>query len=458
MPGLALRSRRAARALAAGATLCVAASLASAWSCGGQSGGTGDGVEAGPEGATHVDAAPPDSGADTGSENPGTGAEADAMAEAEVLGDVATDVPAEATPDAPPDATDATDATDGPTPLGTWVMGYYYGPDQSIYPVSAIEWPALTHVAAAFYRPQTDGGLDETLGLDATAGPALATSLVTAAHANGVKAIASIGGASSQAAFEQATAAGTLATFVANLGSLLTTYGYDGIDIDWEPLAIADQPAVLAIASQLRAAHPGVVLTIAVNYTNANFIPDLSGYPAIAAVYDQVNVETYGMASLSTGWKSWHTSALHYADKATPAAIDESIDAYLDAGVPSASLGFGVSAYGLCYGTPVTGPDEELGDAQTLTDVSYANIFASYYTPAARQWDPLAAVPYLSFATPTGPDACTFITYDDAQSLAGKSTYLQATKLGGIIVWRIGQAYSSGQNPLLDAVATSFRP
>jgi chitinase len=396
---------------------------------------------------------PGDGGPETAASVDGASVEAgpDARAETEAMGD------ADAAGEAPdvvvtPDVVDA-----GMPPAAAWVMGYYYGPDESTYPVSAVEWSALTHVAAAFYRPQTDGSLDQTLGLDATAGPALATALVTAAHANGVKAIASIGGASSQAAFEQATASGTLATFVTNLGDLLTTYGYDGIDIDWEPLATTDQPAVLAIATQLRAAHPGVVLTIAVNYTNPNDPADLSGYVAIAAAYDQVNVETYGMAGLWTGWKSWHTSALHYADMATPSSIDESVGEYVHAGVPAGRLGFGASAYGLCYGEPVTGPDQSLGDAQALTDVSYADIFSSYYTAAAREWDPVADVPYLSFAVPTGAGACTFITYDDAQSLAGKGAYLQSHGLGGLIVWRIGAGYSSGQNPLLDAVRTSFR-
>ena len=79
------------------------------------------------------------------------------------------------------------DAEGGRSPAAAWVMGYYYGRDDAIYPVSAIEWGAMTHVAAAFYLPQPDGTLDETLGLDAAAGPALAGDLVAAAHAKGVE-------------------------------------------------------------------------------------------------------------------------------------------------------------------------------------------------------------------------------------------------------------------------------
>jgi chitinase len=37
---------------------------------------------------------------------------------------------------------------------------------------------------------------------------------------------------------------------------------------------------------------------------------DLSGFAAIAAVYDQLNIMSYGMAGAWSGWKSWHSSAL----------------------------------------------------------------------------------------------------------------------------------------------------
>jgi chitinase len=115
-----------------------------------------------------------------------------------------------------------------------------------------------------------------------------------------------------------------------------------------------------------------------------------------------------------------------------------------------------MSTYGLCYGAPVTGPDQDLGATETITDVSYADIVSSYLTASARQWDSLALVPYLSFASPDGPGQCTFVTYDDAQSIAEKGAYFRSKGLGGVIVWRINRGYTSSQNPILDAVRTSF--
>ena len=60
-------------------------------------------------------------------------------------------------------------------------MGYYANWYASQYPVSAIEWSGMTHVAMAFYTPQSNGSLTLTSG-DAQ----LARDLVTAAHAHGV--------------------------------------------------------------------------------------------------------------------------------------------------------------------------------------------------------------------------------------------------------------------------------
>src|ERR1700722_7244685 len=72
-----------------------------------------------------------------------------------------------------------------------WEMGYYERWDEPAnggsYPVTALDWDGLTHVAAAFYVPDGKGGW--AAGYFDTAS---ATELITAAHAHGKKAIASI--------------------------------------------------------------------------------------------------------------------------------------------------------------------------------------------------------------------------------------------------------------------------
>jgi chitinase len=337
---------------------------------------------------------------------------------------------------------------DGSVASGNWVMGYYAGYESQIYPVDAIDWANLTHVAVAFYLPHPDATIDEQLFLDPTSGPALGHAIVDAAHKNGRKAIASVGGAGVHAAWVGAPN--------------LADYGYDGIDFDWEPVDPGDAPALTDLVKQVRAAAPSALLTIPVGYINANKPDDVSLYAKLAPDLDQINLMTYGMAGAYQGWKSWHSSALYHQDTATPTSIDSSIKAYVMAGVPKRKLGVGAGFYGLCYSAPVSAPRQALGGSTIVADdgkMSYAHIVGAY-PAAARKWDPDAHVPYLSFTQATGPEGCEYVTYEDPQSLADKGAYIKAQGLGGTIVWTINQGYVSSaqpgqKNPLLAALGAS---
>ncbi len=342
-----------------------------------------------------------------------------------------------------------------------WSMGYYASWQSADLPVAEIEWSGLTHLAVAFYAPRRDGPLALTGG-----GPALAGDLVSAAHEHGVRAVASIGGADSAADFRAATAPGAMDGFVAALVALLDTPGYDGIDLDWEPLEAADEPAAIAVAEAVRTARPDALLTIPVGAINPNLSYDVTGFAAIAAAYDQLNLMSYGLAGAWEGWNSWHSSALYQTNPATPLSVDSSVAAYLAAGVPASKLGIGIGFYGLCYSPPVTGPDQPLDGATILASdgtMSFANIMESYFDPAARRWDDLARVPYLAFDEPHGPEGCTYVSYDDEESIAAKATYVRERGLGGLIEWEINEGYLASapageRSPLLLALRDQLRP
>lgn len=346
-------------------------------------------------------------------------------------------------------------ARDGPGGAALWSLGYYASWDPGQYPVSEIDWSGLTHIAIAFYLPQSDGSL-QLLGND----PQVIADIVAGAHAHGVQVIASLGGADSGAAFEQATSSGTRSSFVGNIVSLVASVGFDGVDIDWEPLTHADEPAAIDLGGRIRAGHPGLLMTAAIGYVNPNLSVDLSGYPAIATAFDQLNIMSYGMAGAWPGWKSWHSSPIYRQDSATPLSIDSTVAAYVAAGVPKAKLGVGIGFFGLCYSPPVSGPDQPLGGSMIVASdgtMSYAHIMTHYFSSSARTFDPLARVPYLSFSSVQGPDGCTYISYDDEQSIAEKGAYVKAMGLGGVMVWEINEGYlasaAAGQrNPLLDAI------
>lgn len=350
---------------------------------------------------------------------------------------------------APPDA-----AT---PPSGLWVLGYYPGYQRDMLPPGEIDFGSMTHLVTFSLLPRADGSLDTTLFLDETQGPALARDLATRAHGAGIQALITIGGAGTHDGFVAAAQPATRAHFVAEIVRLAREYGYDGVDLDWEPITETDQPLLLALAQEIRAADPGLVITVPVGWTSSNFEPVADSYYAeLAAHVDRLSIMSYGMSGPWDGWTAWHSSALDGESATAPTSIDQSVQAYRGAGVPAGSIGLGIGFYGLCW-TGVTMPGQPVAGATLVADdnvMRYSHIIEDYLDePDARRWDATASVPYLSFASGHGPEGCTYVSYDDPESIAAKVAYARAQGLGAIIVWTINQGHlADGGDPLLDAI------
>jgi chitinase len=343
-----------------------------------------------------------------------------------------------------------------------WVQGYYVGYERDLYPIAEVDFTTVTHLMVGRVRPLADASVTTDFDIDDVNGPAWAHSAVDAAHAAGRKAIGMVGGAGEIAGFESAASDGLRATLVANLLAVVDAYDFDGLDLDWEPLEGSDKALFLALAQDLRNARPGMLLTVPLIWTNTNFADSPDPFLAqIAPLFDRVNVMTYDMAGPWEGWKSWHNSALYGETANTPSSVSSSIAYHLASGVPAAKLGYGVAFYGYCW-QGVTAPQQDGGSiSDTVGTMSYTDIMAGYYTPSRRVWDATAHVPYLSSTTPFGAGSCTFLSYDDAQSMTEKGTYARSQGLGSVIIWTISQGHvptlPAGQrDPLLDAIRTSF--
>ena len=345
-----------------------------------------------------------------------------------------------------------------------WVAGYYVGYERDLYPIGEVDFSAVTHLMVGRARPLADGSLTTDFDIDAVDGPIWAQAAVDAAHAAGRKAVLMVGGAGEIDGWRGAASAAHRATFVTNLLAALDTYGFDGLDLDWEPLDDGDRPDFQALATALRNARPGAILTVPVNWANSNFAdPPDPFWGQIAPLFDRIDVMTYDMAGPWDGWQSWHNSALHGETPTTPSSVASSLAFYLASGVPAAKLGAGTAFYGYCW-QGVTGPHQDGGTiAAGDGTMSYANIAENYYTPSAYVFDATARVPYLSSVAPLGNDGCTFVSYEDAQSIAEKGAFVRAQGFGGTIIWTISQGHLAdlppGQrDPLLDAVRAAFLP
>lgn len=354
---------------------------------------------------------------------------------------------------------------------GKWVMGYYVGYNRDLYPVDKVDFSALSHVAVGRITPKNDGGLVTNFDIDDVYGPEWAKEVVTRAHAAGAKAIVMVGGFGEYDSFVSATRPENRARFVQNLVKLATDYGFDGWDLDWEPIETPDQPAFTALAKELRAAAPSKLITAPIYWVNNNFPDEADAfYAQVAPLLDQINVMSYGMSSGYWNWDTWHSSAIFGETGTTPSSIDSTVRNWLRVGVPAAKLGIGIGFYGSCW-RGVTEPYQVMKASDDTSglprmgnddnDMSYTNIMTLYAKPGVKKWHEAAKTPYLSSKTPLGPQKCNFISYEDEQSIAEKALYVKQNGLGGAIAWTIDQGYlpnaPEGQRaPLMKALKDGF--
>ncbi len=132
---------------------------------------------------------------------------------------------------------------------------YYPGWTQDYMPAASIDFTALSRVVHFALVPNADGSLNRAAN-DIT--PANVADLTSQAHAAGKKVLICVGGAATQAGFQAATATANLEKFVNNIVTFMATNGYDGVDLDWEPLEAPDLAQYAQLVTTLRGVLSGL--------------------------------------------------------------------------------------------------------------------------------------------------------------------------------------------------------
>ncbi|MBM7116001.1 glycosyl hydrolase family 18 protein [Archangium primigenium] len=283
----------------------------------------------------------------------------------------------------------------GQAALATRVVGYFPTWNGN---VADIQFDKLTHVNYSFVVPTAQGGLTGP-----GSGDSRLKSLVTAAHAKGVKVLIAVGGWNNgdDSAFEQLAANATARnTFVNNLVNYVTQAGLDGVDIDWEypdPGTSAQNYATLMKQLGTAMHSRGKLLTAAVvanSYTGG-------GVPtATFADIDFLNIMAYdGGQPHST-----YTYAV------------QSLDYWLGRGLPKDKAVLGVPFYG-------RSPSSYVGYAALVARDSQA--------------------PY--------KDNVGDVYYNGIATIQSKTT-LALQRAGGVMIWDISDD-AKGSASLLTAIA-----
>lgn len=324
------------------------------------------------------------------------------------------------------------------------VVGYYCD-----WFTNTVDWSKYTVLNYAFVEPNPDGTIKAPV-VPIT----VLTNMVTQAHANGVKALVSVGGWTWSTNFP--TIAKTDASrkkFASECQRYITTYNLDGIDIDWEYPGYADHGGTAAdkvnntlLFQEIRKA----IGTSKLLTSCYGIAPDRMSnieWSKLVPIIDMFNLMSYDC------FGSWDPIANHNSPLYAPsqghaslnlsAAFKAVVNTY---GVPSNKVNIGVAFYGrsLLGATALfsshSGADAAWNDGSPLYHMVMAQ--KGSFT---EKWDDVAKVPYL-----LGNNK--FVSYDNELSINLKGKFAAANNACGAIVWEISGDRVGSTNPLAAAL------
>lgn len=321
-------------------------------------------------------------------------------------------------------------------------------------PTDAIDWNAFTHLYYFALRAQQDGTLPKIEPYQ-NMGPDRVNAIISAAHQNNTPVILSIGGWGNHEGFSNAIKPGTRSTFVKNLVLKMTKWGFDGIDLDMEPIRDDDVENYKAFVKQLHAElqnyetpMSSTPLLVAATAWQPEMFSELQDY------FDQINLMTYDFSGAWNGWVSWHNSPVFSGGKTFPGSnrllpsVDRMTKDFLNAGVESGKLGIGIDFYGYVWqggsGTEtggVTRPNQRWNTPPGVTDnVPYHRIMDEYYKDEYFRWDEEAQAAYLSIDR-HGSSEDLFISFEEERAIEKKIRYAYENQLGGVFIWELAGGY-----------------
>jgi chitinase len=322
------------------------------------------------------------------------------------------------------------------------VVGYYPSWKRPELDHTRIAYAHLTHIAHAFVWPDGEGNLVVPKNF-------LYPELVSESHANGVKVILSLGGYGNSAGFPRMAASPeSRARFIGQVVEFCRANGYDGVDLDWEFVANAEErdsfsAYVKELAAVLRDGSPALLLTMAAP-TN-NFWGRWIAFEEIAGEFDFIGLMTYGYHG-SWSAHSGHNAPLRSCGGDGCGSVQDTLSYALSRGLPPEKLLLGIPFFGRSFDAP--GLYEKFTRSESLP---YKKIMAL----PAGEWtllrDGCAEVPYLVRA-----DGKMVVSFDDTDSVGAKCGAVLAAGAAGVIIWELSGDDWEGRPVLLEAVARAL--
>lgn len=262
-----------------------------------------------------------------------------------------------------------------------------------------------------------------------------------------IQGVMSVGGWGAEGFSDAVATADGRARLADSMLALMDQHGFTGVDLDWEyPGSAAgglkhrpeDWDNYLSLMALLRkgldersaATGRKHVLSVALG-ASESLIQAVDG-KRLSALVDQVNVMTYDLTGFDR--MTGHHAAL-YPDGERKLGGAYAIQAYAKRGIPMSKMQLGAAFYGRAW-RQVPDANHGLGQRAGTSGnkvLSYDEIAQRLADgKTERHFDENAQSPWLY-------DGSTFVSYEDAASLAAKASYVREHGLLGISCWELGQ-------------------
>ncbi len=267
-----------------------------------------------------------------------------------------------------------------------------------------------------------------------------------------LKILVSVGGWGADGFSDAALSKASRAKFAQSAATLLTHYGLDGIDLDWEYPGLPgpgirhrdeDKRNFTLLLEALRhrldalgtSAKKHYLITAAL--ADGAFVEHIE-LGRIHVYLDWINLMAYDFHNSLTTTTGHHAAlSVSATSAADERSVERAVNQFLAAGVPPRKLVVGVPFYGRAFA--------DVRDENHGLDQPYGHYDGDYPWPKlavecmgrngyVRYWDDKAQAPYLWNA-----QTRMFVSYDDPQSLALKAGFVRSHQLGGMMYWEQSQ-------------------
>lgn len=266
----------------------------------------------------------------------------------------------------------------------------------------------------------------------------------------GIRVVLSIGGGNaslpqfSNAAFT----AENRAIFAESLLELTKQYHFDGIDIDWEYPGFntgrdtsIDRPnyTLLVGTLNLKLKEYNKDLLVTAALPGGKWVYERYALDKVQKYLDFIHLMTYDFHDSQYAYH--HTALYSSSNTSDKSSVKDSVDIYVNNGVPIEKIVIGCAFYGRVYilTGPATTPNG-IGSSNVAKSGDYMPYTAIYEYLKNNKgsyksgYDTKACAPYIYIESERK-----VITYDSANSISAKCNYVNSTNVGGIMYWENGE-------------------